>query len=159
MTLDVHFLIEGVRESRRYFLRHLDGVRDDQWDWKPYPECKTIRETLAHLITDDRAYVAVLEKGAFPDFEGLVEHETDIAKLLALLAESHEALCAFLRDKFADTPLDTKVFFFGGDVELAHAVARISYEDCYHAGQVAFIRMATDREWDYYRSVYGGPPE
>lgn len=47
-------LIDGVRHSRRHFLKHLRGLRDDQWDWKPYPECKSIRETLAHLVWVDR---------------------------------------------------------------------------------------------------------
>lgn len=54
MAFDVDSLIEGVRESRRFFLKHLKGLRDDQWEWKPYPECKSIRETLAHLVSDDR---------------------------------------------------------------------------------------------------------
>ena len=30
----------------------------------------------------------------------------------------------------------------------------ISSEDYYHAGQITFIRMATDPQWDYYRSIY-----
>lgn len=43
MAFDINTLVQGVRESRRYFLKHLNGLRDDQWDWKPYPQCKSIR--------------------------------------------------------------------------------------------------------------------
>jgi len=156
MAFDIDSVIEGVRESRKYFLKHIKGVRDDQWDWKPYPECKSIRETLAHLVSDDRAQVVILETGKMPDFDAIEEHETDLTKLLALLQESHEKLCAFIKDRFATTPLDTKVAFFGGEMTLAHAIAGISSEDSYHAGQVVFIRLATDPSWDYYGSIYGG---
>jgi len=152
MNLDL--LIEGIRSSRKYFLNHIKGLRDDQWDWKPYPECKSIAETLAHLITDDRAAIHMLETGQFPDFGSILERTADPEELRALLAESHENLCAFLREKFAETPLDTQVNYFEGTVTLGQAIIGISAEDYYHAGQVAFIRMATDPQWDYYRSIY-----
>ena len=154
MAFDIETLIGGVRESRRYFLKHIKGVRDEQWDWKPYPECKSIRETLAHLIADDRATVVMLETGEFPDFGAMLEHEAAPTKLQALLAESHENLCAFLRRKFTDAPLDGVVKYFFGPEPLGLAIMGIPLEDYYHAGQVAFIRMATDPEWDY-KSVYG----
>ena len=156
MAFDIETLITAVQKSRRNFLAHLKGLRDDQWDWKPYPECKSICETLAHLIADDRATVVMLETGEFPDFGGMLEREAATPKLLDLLAESHENLCAFLRGRFADTPLDGVVKFFGGSEPLGLAIAGISSEDYYYAGQVAFIRMATDPAWDYYKEIYGG---
>lgn len=96
MAFDLSSLVEGIRSSRKYFLNHIKGLRDDQWDWKPYPECKSIRETLAHLIADDRATIHMLETGQFPDFGGLLESETDANRLQSLLSESHEALCEFI---------------------------------------------------------------
>lgn len=155
MAVDIETLISAVQKSRAFFLKHANGLRDDQWDWKPYPECKSIRETLAHLIADDRASVVMLETGEFPDFGGMLERETATPKLLDLLAESHENLCAFLRGRFADTPLDSVVKFFGGPEPLGLAIMGITSEDYYHAGQVAFIRMATDPEWNYYKEIYG----
>lgn len=77
-------------------------------------------------------------------------------ELLVLLEESHEDLCAFLLSKPADTPLDVEISFFTGRMPLGLAIAGISSEDYYHAGQVAFTRMATDPAWDYYASIYGG---
>ena len=156
MAFDIETIIGGIRHSRQSFLKHIEGLPEDQWDWKPYPECKSIRETIAHLIADDRATVHMLETGQFPDFGTIMEQETSPEKLLALLAESHEKLCAFVREKFAGTPLETQVPFFMGTMPLGMAILGISNEDSYHAGQVAFIRMACDPEWDYYKSVYGG---
>ena len=152
--MDLNSLIESIHASRKYFLKHIKGLRDDQWDWKPFPECKSIAETLAHLIADDRATIHILETGQFPDFGSILEHTPDPIKLQALLTQSHENLVAFLLNKFSDTSLDTSVNYFEGVISLSRAILGISSEDYYHAGQVAFIRMATDPQWDYYRSIY-----
>ncbi len=154
MAFNLDTLIHGVEDSRKTFLKHIKGVSDEQWDWKPYAECKSIRETIAHLVSDDRAFIEILDKGSITDYEVLQENEQDVTKLLALLAESHENLCTFLRQKFADTPLDTKINFFMGKEALGTAIAGIAHEDSYHAGQVAFIRMATDPAWNYYGEIY-----
>jgi uncharacterized damage-inducible protein DinB len=156
MAFGIDDLISGVKESRRHFLKHLKGLRDEQWNWKPYPECKSVRETLAHLISDDRATIYLLEHGKFPNFDEMEVGETDVERLLTLLADSHQKYCSFVKEKFAETQLDSEVAFFGGKTKLGLAIAGISSEDYYHAGQVAFIRMATDPSWDYYASIYGG---
>ncbi len=156
MALTLDDLIDSVRASRRFFLKHLNGLRDDQWDWKPYPECKTLRETLAHLIVDDRAALQSLETKAEPDYEALQESEHDIARLRTLLDESHARLCDYLKTHYADAPLDTEINVFGEPKKLAPGIAYFSSEDFYHAGQAAFIRIATDPAWDYYASIYGG---
>jgi hypothetical protein len=88
------------------------------------------------------------------DYCSLKEHETDIPKLIELLEQSHETLCQFIRERFANTPLNTPAMFFMGETTLGRALADIPSEDYYHAGQVAFIRLATDPQWDYYRSIY-----
>lgn len=155
MAFDLNTLIQGARASRQYFLKHIGNVRDDQWDWKPYAECKSIRETLAHLVSDDRAFIEILDKGDVKDYDALAVEARDVNKLLALLDESNAELCAFLLGKFSDTPLDTEVQFFTGKMPLGNAIAGISSEDYYHAGQVAFIRIATDPSWDYYAEIYG----
>ena len=54
MSFDTTDLIAGLRDSRRNLLKHLEGMTDEQWRWKPYPECKSVRETLTHLLMGDR---------------------------------------------------------------------------------------------------------
>ncbi len=153
-------LIEGLRESRSNFHKHLGGLRDDQWDWKPYPECKSIRETLIHLVVDDRAGMSALETSAEPDYEALVnaavaDAGTDLAQLQALVADSFTQLLTMLQTKYSSLPLDTEVSVFGHPKKLGAAVPFFSSEDYYHAGQVAFIRMASDPTWNYYAQIYG----
>jgi uncharacterized damage-inducible protein DinB len=154
-------LLDGLQESRKHFLKHLEGVKDDQWDWKPYTECKSLRDTLVHLVVDDRAALSVLDNPGEPDYDGMLaavtaEAGNDLARLRSLLNESHASLVSGLRTRYADAPLDTLVPAYGTPMKMGRAIAYISSEDFYHAGQVAFIRQATDPEWDYYAAIYGG---
>lgn len=147
-------LLHGLRHSRRFFLRHLDGLTDAQWDWKPYAECKSIRETVAHLVVDDRCALQSLESGHEPDYEGMQATETDRDRLLEMLSTSHQDLLRFIAVRYTGAPLDAPACLFGSPRKLAD-IGFLSSEDYYHAGQVAFIRMATDPTWDYYTAIYG----
>jgi uncharacterized damage-inducible protein DinB len=148
-------LVGSVRASRKHFWKHIDGLTDAQWDWKPYPECKNACETLAHLVTDDRAALAAVESDGEPDYESFAETERDPARLRVLLTASHEALCVALLAKFADAPLDTTLSVWGVPMPLGTGISHFCSEDFFHAGQISFIRMATDPTWDYYSAIYG----
>src|SRR5271170_4825454 len=103
MAYSLDDLIDSVQASRRHFLKHLDGIREDQLDWKPYPECKDIRETLVHLLCDDRVALKCLQTGEHPDWEkDYAELERDYECLRAMLAESHVKLVDFLKSRYAD---------------------------------------------------------
>lgn len=155
MAYTLNDLLESVRQSRRHFLKHILGLREDQWNWKPYPECKSVSETLAHLITDDRAFLETFETGQEPGYENLQVSERDPAILKSMLADSHDRLLAYLSKSFSATPLETEIDFHGMRTKLAEAIGWICAEDYYHAGQIGFIRMATDPGWDYYATIYG----
>lgn len=163
MAFDLADVVDAIRDSRRFFLRHLDGLTDGQWTWKPYEACKNVQETLIHLVANDRMALRSLETKADPeDFDALYESTCDelmgeSGRSLADSArESHAHICDYLERTYGTSPLDTEVFMWGKTKKLGMVVAHLSSEDYYHAGQVAFIRLATDPEWDYYGSVYGG---
>jgi uncharacterized damage-inducible protein DinB len=150
-------IVAQLRYARKFVLRHVAGLTDEQMAFKPYPECKSVLETLAHLISDDRCALDCLRTGDEPDYAAYDEPVTDGATLLARLAETHEALCGFVLDRYADASLDAEACVFGearrlGDLPL------LASEDFYHAGQIAFVRMATDPGWDYYSAAYGPEP-
>jgi uncharacterized damage-inducible protein DinB len=156
MSFTVIDAVDGIRHSRAYFLKHLAGLKDDQWEWKPYAECKSIRETLAHLICDDRAALQSMQTGKEPDYESLVESEMDRDLLLAKLEESHRALCDFITQTWGSAQVDTEVCIWGVRRKIAAGLSYLTSEDFYHSGQVAFIRSATVPVWDYYAAIYGG---
>jgi uncharacterized damage-inducible protein DinB len=155
MSYTTEDAVNGIRRSRAGFLKHLNGLKDDQWTWKPYAECKSIVETLGHLICDDRAALQSLRTGKEPDYTNLQETETDRERLLKLLGESHAALCDHILSTWGSAPADTEVCIWGTQMPLAGGMSYLTSEDFYHAGQVAFIRGATDPTWDYYTDIYG----
>lgn len=161
MAFTANDLIETVRSSRKHFLKHLRGLKPEQWDWKPYPECKSIRETLAHLLVDDRSALDSLKTGKEPDYDSYfaalseeIGAQPDTDRLFALLAESHRTLCDYLSNIYGSSDLDVPATFFGMPMKAGAAIASFTAEDYYHAGQVAYVRMASDPEWDYYAAVY-----
>ena len=161
MAFGVEDLIEGLRGSRLHFLKHLKGLTAEQWTWKPYPECKSILETLLHLVGDDRAALQALETGGEPTYESILEAAFaeaagDKEKVLEMLEESHEKLCAYIAARFTGVPLDSEFSAFGSKMKVGSGIPYLSSEDFYHAGQVSYIRMATDPAWDYYSHIYGG---
>lgn len=160
MAFTFEDLIESLRASRSNFHKHLEGLKDDQWDWKPYPECKSIRDTLIHLVVDDRVAVWALDADGEPDYEAFVNAATDeagsdLVHLKEMLDTSFTALLEQLISRYADQPLDTEISTFGSPKKLGVAIPYFSSEDYYHTGQVAFIRMASDPSWNYYAAIYG----
>ncbi len=155
MPYTIADVVDGLRHSRAFFHKHLAGMTDEQWDFKPYAECKSVRETVAHLISDDRAALDSLKSGQEPDYDACQVEEQDREKLLAMVAESHEALLAHIGTAFAEQDLGAETSLWGSQMKVG-ALGYISSEDYYHAGQVAYIRLATDPAWDYYAAVYGG---
>lgn len=155
MAFGIVDLVQGIIASRAYFLKHVRGMTDEQWIWKPYPECKSGREILQHLIIDDMAALDSLKTGAHPDYESFAVSETDIGRLLTILEKTHKELVDTLRDLGEGKSLEDDICIWGDHVKLGRGVPHLSSEDYYHAGQIAYIRMATDPNWDYYTDIYG----
>jgi uncharacterized damage-inducible protein DinB len=154
MSVTIEDFIEGVRSSRRHLLKHLEGMTPEQIVWKPYPECKSVIETLQHLVIDDTTALSSLKSGEHPDYDGVEVTETDYEKLLGLAAESHGKLVSYLEETFAKGPLDVEATAWGAKMPAAKAIAFLSSEDYFHSGQISFIRLATDPTWDYYEQIY-----
>lgn len=154
MPFTVEEAVQAMRDAHEHFLKHLKDVREDQLDWRPDAACKTIRETLAHLTSDYRAMSQSLKSGGEPDYDSCQVTETDMNQLHALMAEEFEGVCKYVASTFHS--VDEEVCVFGWQMTLGKAIPLFCSEDYYHAGQVAYIRIATDPAWDYYRAVYGG---
>ena len=162
MAFDLTDVLAGVRASRSFFLKHVDGLTPEQWSWKPYPGCKGVRETLVHLIVGDRMAMNSLKTGGMPeDFEGFIAAiDSEAAddtneELIARVNRERETLLAYIEETYAGKELDAPTSLYGGGMKLGAAAAYLSGEDFYHAGQIAFIRLATNPDWNYYGEIYG----
>ena len=155
MALTLTDLTTELRASREHLLKHLEGLPREHWAAKPHPECKSVIETLSHLIVDDKMALGSLRTGQYVNYDVFPIETTDPDQLLELLKESHEELIAYLEATFAEAPLDAPVCVWGNMRKLAIGIAFLSSEDHYHAGQIAYLRMAIEPEWDYYGTIYG----
>lgn len=153
MTADQ--LIERLDESRKWFLKALDGLKDGQWNAKPYPNVMSIRETLSHLVIDDRCFPDLLQ-GKEPDYPSYAPDEIMSAgDLLALMEQTHRQKLEWLRGFLAGKDLEGQIpTVYSGKQSLWWEVLCIAMEDWYHIGQVSLIRQGTDPDWDYYAHFY-----
>ncbi len=154
-------LVQRLEKSRAHFAKHVKGMTDEQCAWKPYPECMSVLETLAHLRVDDIAAMESLDTGEEPKYEAISAPITEASAGLdrrALedhLRQSHSDLVSYLRTKYANATPGTEVCVWGTMMPIELGIPHFSSEDFYHAGQVAFIRQAQDPSWNYYAGVYG----
>jgi hypothetical protein len=150
-------LIDAIDQARQGFLKHIEGITADQAVWKPYPGCKSIAETVDHLLWGETTMLEIMQSGKEPDYTTVPDSppSDSIAALKVKLADIHSQFLEYLRKTYPTAPLDTPVNFWGHQVSLGYALAAIPNEDSYHSGQAAFIRMATDPKWDYYSHIYG----
>jgi len=163
MTFELTDLTQAARECRDNFVKLLDGLTEEQWTWKPYAECKSIRETLIHMIGNDRLVKEALHDPSQQiDWTGYYSAvatelaDTANADLIPLLRASHSEALHALSTVTEGLPLDAPLAIFGQHPrKLGVIAASLPAEDTYHSGQVAFIRMATDPEWDFYAAIYG----
>ena len=163
MTFELNDLTQTARESRDNFVKLLDGLSDEQWTWKPYQECKSIRETLIHMIGSDRLMKQALHDPSQPiDWAGYFGaiaselSETANSDLIPILRDSHSEALHALTTVTEGLPLDAPLAIFGQHPrKLGVVAASLTSENMYHSGQVAYIRMATDPAWDYYAAMYG----
>jgi len=160
MPLTIEDILGDVRSSHESLFKHLRGVNDEQVSWKPYPESKSIHETLAHLIAVEWSAQAMLNSGDFPDYESDQKEAAKladgkpVADLVSILKEEQNKTLSVVETKFKDKPLDEEINFWGYPTKLGVAIARLGSEDTYHSGQIAYIRLATDPGWDYYKEIY-----
>jgi hypothetical protein len=155
--VEIEDLIDNMHGALRFFVAHLNGLRDDQWDWKPSHACRSIREILFHLSEtyEDRTALA----------EELARTIPDVVRVQTLFEAGAKRDFEKLRRRYANTPLDAEMAIPGGDfflnrghVRAGTLLARRAWEECYHTGQVVYIRLATDPDWDQPGDVYGSEP-
>jgi uncharacterized damage-inducible protein DinB len=155
MRLSNDDFIGALERSRGWFLRHVQGMTEEQARFKPYLQCKSVLETLVHLAAGDASALESLQTGEAVPY---AKHEpalTDLGSLLETLAQRRNDLMTYLMSEVASMPMDKPITIWGETMPAAVGLAFLSSEDYYHSGQVAYIRLATDPGWDYDRDVFG----
>lgn len=147
MAVGLDEILDNLYHSQRFFRAHLNGIRQEQWDWKPSPACRSVREILLHWT--EMAEMFGVGGGALQ--ASLKEATPDVALVQSLMKEAGLRFGAELRAQYADSPLDS---LLPNGTSVGSMLAGLSAEDVYHAGQVAYIRLATDPGWDWIKAVH-----
>ncbi len=154
MDFTLDDLVDNMHGALKFLLMHLNGLLAPQWDWKPSPACRSIREMLFHLCETYEDKDALEEE--------LKQPVPDVSRVQALFEAAAKLDYERLRVKYADTPIDHEVVLAGSDfflgrerVKMGTLLARRAWEECYHTGQIVSIRLASDPLWDQEAAVYG----
>ena len=147
MAAGLDEILDNLYRSQKFFRAHLNGIQNEQWDWKPFPACRSIREILLHwadtFSAEDTALQSALELTV-----------PDVTTVQRLMKEAGRRYGAGYRKKYADAPMDS---LYPNGLLVGTVLASLSGEDNYHAGQIAFIRLATDPDWDWVKAVHQTP--
>src|ERR1019366_6713252 len=60
-------LIRYLQDSQKEFLSYLDGVSDEQWNWKSAPDRWSVGETAEHIVLAETFLFAMAEKAMASD--------------------------------------------------------------------------------------------
>ena len=155
--MNIDQLIAKLDESRSWLLKLLDGLKPDQWDAKPYPNVKSIRETLEHMVINDRV-VPLMMRGEEPDYEKHAPKQgMSPESLLTLLKETQAQKLSSIRNQFKDRDLAEEIdTVYSGRQPIWAEIISVAYEEWYHIGQMSLVRQGTDSDWDYYAHFYSG---
>jgi uncharacterized damage-inducible protein DinB len=155
MSSSIQTILEPLTIARSHFLKHIKDLKEDQWDFKPFPNTMTIRDTLRHLVIDDLSALDSLQTGAHPDYDSFTVEDETVEALLERMTSARQALIDELTSKIEESGEAIQICTWGEMRPLHVGVAYLTSEDYYHTGQVGFLRQASDPDWDYYASVYG----
>lgn len=138
-------ILDVFETCRQPLFAVLDGITDQQLNWKPAPESRSIGEIFRHLLRVDGWFLRrlgiepVVGDAKSGSVEDIRHHLESIQKQLGEIVAAAESDEDILRERLS---LD------GKDRErLGVAVLHIAQHDLYHLAQVVYLRRAQDRTW------------
>ncbi len=123
----------------------LKNLPDEQLNWQPAPDSRSIGELARHLIRVDKWFFDRLGLAHSIADPG----EVGAGQLLSALKQTHRQIANILEQTQDDADLIRK----SGAVDarphdtLAEAVVHIAQHYLYHHAQMVYLRRARDREW------------
>lgn len=141
-TIDMILKIYGACTRPLYLV--LDGISEEELNWKAASQSRSIGSIMNHLIRVDKSFLTKLgfdistrdKEGGTPEqiLESLKSMHNEIRNILDSLKDDSELLEIFLPDDKSKGTL--------GDI-----VIHISQHYLYHLSQTIYLRRAQDRQW------------
>jgi hypothetical protein len=148
MAAGLEEVLSELSRSQKFYRAHLNGIQAGEWDWKPFPACRSIREILNHWVDSFAAEDTALRSALDPAVP-------DVAVIQRLMREAGRRYSAGFQQRYEGAAMDD--LCLEGRNRVGAVLASLGAEDNYHAGQIAFIRLAIDPEWDWVKAVHQTP--
>jgi hypothetical protein len=109
----------------------------DAWDSRLVGTSRSIREIVGHLLEEDSEWLVLLG-GKSLSLDASIES----------LRLSNEALIGLLQANWADRVDEAFAILTGDGKGMEQAVTYRQIEDYYHSGQIAWLRLSVEPEWE-----------
>jgi uncharacterized damage-inducible protein DinB len=143
---NIEMIAQIHQACRKPLYSALDRISDEQLQWRPGPESRSIGEIMRHLVRVDMWFLNRL--GYEPQASDA--KKPSLQDLLSMLQASHHQIDEILDNCKEDKDLLRKSASPDAreDEDLAGVVKHISQHYLYHLAQMIYIRRAQDREWE-----------
>lgn len=128
----------------------LQGLTEQEADFKVHPEATTILELVNHLIYWNRTWQHRYKYKDFKSVETMDNDETFFNHDRTSFENKRNELVELLMhwDELLDeTQLDASVAGFPVDAKWWELISNAAAHNAYHIGQIVFIRKVIDNKW------------
>lgn len=139
-------LAMALAASREFLVRQVRGLSPAECDYLVTGMRATVNQIVEHMLANDAFCLDKLGGTAWPDDPTLPADQR--------LSRSGMALQQEIRANWADKQDEALLRLAGGGEGIAKGVSYIQIEDFYHAGQVCWIRLALQPDWDSNADTY-----
>ena len=140
MILDIH------QSTINPIYKALDGITDEQLNWRPVSESRSVKEITLHLIRVDNYFLKRLGK----EIEIIANKELSLTEVLTELKKVHQQI----RNTISDCNDDAAVFLKSSisdandNDNINNHILHSCQHNLYHLSQMIYLRRALDRKWD-----------
>lgn len=133
-------ILERMRRVRAELLETLKEVKAEEFDWKPRPDMKSVKDMLKECGAVEAVIVSLVRDGKAPDFEGAVAWSgEDLEAILSDLQRIREETERFL-ETCPEEKLDATFEAGGRKLEGEEFLRFIPMHEYYHLGQIIYNR-------------------
>lgn len=139
-------LAMALAASREFLVRQVRGLTASECDYLVPGMRATVNQIVEHMIANDAFCMDKLGGAKWIDDPSLSAEQR--------LSRSGMALQQEIRANWSHKQEEALLRLAGGGEGIAKGVSYIQIEDFYHAGQVCWIRLAIQPDWDSDADTY-----
>lgn len=124
----------------------LEGIKDNELNWRPAPESRSVNEIMAHLIRVDNNFLTKLGQ----ELKTQAPEKGSASETLTALKNVHKQLHSLVENLTDDSQLHEKSPVKNArdkDTINEHLLHSCQH-NLYHLSQVIYLRRALDRNWN-----------